>query len=67
MALINRSSKFLRGLIKKYVVEIPDLTPEQKMKAMGAMEKVAAYVADVVAKAAESAARGAVKEITKGD
>jgi hypothetical protein len=69
MALINRTGKFLRGIIKKYLVDIPDLTPEQKLKVRGAMEKLAVYVADTVAKAAseaaEGAARGAVQEIKK--
>ena len=70
MALINRTGKFLRGLIKKYVIEIPELTPEQKMKVSSGMEKVAHYVAETVAKAAseaaEGAARGAVQEIKNG-
>ena len=66
MAIVNRFSKGITHIIRKYIVDIPDLTPEQRKKVSVAMDAVATYVATTVAIAAEQAAQGAIKEIKKG-
>ena len=72
MAVINKMFKPVfagKKYFEKYILDIPDLTPEQKMKVRSALKKAfeagADYGIKVVSVSAEGVGRGAVQEIKK--
>ena len=69
MAFINKMFKPVfagKKYFEKYILDIPDLTPEQKMKVRSAIKKAFEAGADYGVKIASASAEGAGRGVVEG-